>query len=1349
MTRYYLNGLLVLFISIVSPNLSGRESVRLNQPSNLNSVKPPSSDTTVAAGDIFRNKGYIKCILINLNSALPVCYADISSSNNRIVAKSNASGEFLLLLNEIPVTLRINKFGYKEKIITINNHDDSITIPLSPIEVHRVYYSKKSEAEYGTVFKKALGKLINNDSSDEKDPPERKLVYRYITSSVDAVVKSFYEGYSYMNVNKHSLSENQSGISRYASTNESIAGLPDDRLEFKTDPYVNLPLFIERSVTQRGYFMMNGSQVYVLTIDLGDTKNVYYINVADTSIVYITSLFKSRHRNRIEGPSPAWQRDRNNSTEISFSKGAENRDIYHPDYISGNEEYTLIQKKKPDQNILKKTLFAVVPDSSLIYSAVKDHLLQESLTEANKQINFNAKFSLSDNSSAFKTETNKLFMKPYKHDFWVQNTFLSQDSTVQRQIQNWENNNRFYSDNRLSSENEITGVDSMVKIMNKNIVAVENVYVETDRPDYLAGDTIWFSAFVLDNLHMDSTSLSKILYVDLINANNSTEKHLKLMIKDGRSYGDFTINKYSKNGIYRLRAYTQYMRNFQGEYLFEKEISVHQSDFSKLILVNQFIKKSTEGDSVELHFKTILPDEYKTQDKLLEVLVRLNDTLSVRKTFQVKKYLNASMGFFVPASLSCPFVDLRLILSGKTVISEQRLSIPLKPGINLQFFPESGKMVDGIMTVIAYKAVDNKGNPTEFNADIINENSDTVRQISGDNSGVGKFEFSPEINHFYRAVVSLSGIKYSFNLPRVEPKGYVLNYESDSSDIIINNNGNNVRGRHYLFFSVRGAVYASIETKLDNHKQLKIHLPLKMYPKGIVQVTLFDSLYRPLAERLVFNNRYDQKMYIHVETDKKIYRPREKVTITLHVSDASGNPVRSSLSLAAGDASNSDSTRNSPDIESYLYLTSELKGEIDFRLLNLSDTTSEGNTKRDLIMMTQGWRNYLWNSIRYDNTFRVIYPIERGFCINGSVFNLSNNKSCNGYKLSYFDFISGFNGIAKVDENNRFKIDIPFHYNTHDYFIQNKNNKERTENLGFKLDTFPLPVINYRKNELPFISYNMGYLKAIDKIFNKIDSADKQNIKYINLPEVKVTAKSDRTGYSAPEITIDLDKKDPTGKKYTSLFQLIYSEFGEKAFTATGFDTQRKIYNPILVVDGAPMTASECPPCYDFTAYAWAATIPVNQISDVKFYEAESKYSKWLTPPPPPPTLENQKFKTDALGQALYLAPADPKLYLPVVSFKTYSNSYRGNPRGAIIFPYQGIYMAREFYQPDYENKNISIPDNRTTIYWNPEIQTDSTGKAKVSFYNSDLKGEAFIRVSGVSYSLKDAATVVSHFYSH
>ncbi len=255
---------------------------------------------------------------------------------------------------------------------------------------------------------------------------------------------------------------------------------------------------------------------------------------------------------------------------------------------------------------------------------------------------------------------------------------------------------------------------------------------------------------------------------------------------------------------------------------------------------------------------------------------------------------------------------------------------------------------------------------------------------------------------------------------------------------------------------------------------------------------------------------------------------------------------------------------------------------------------------------------------------------------------------------------------------------------------------------------------------------------------------------------MKIQARKDRTGYSTPEVTIDLNKADQTGKKYASLFQIIYGEFGEKAFTAVGFDTKGKAFNPILVVNDMPLSAEYCPPCYDFIAYGWANSLHTNEIFEIKFYEAGSKYSMWLTPNPPPPTVSAQifggapKVKKDVTGKfQLYMTMPDAKIYLPVVSVKTYANSYRGNPKGAIVFSYEGIYQAREFYQPDYENNSSKIPDDRTTIYWNPEVKTDSTGTAKVSFFNSDLKGKAQIKIAGVSFSLKDASTATGQYLSH
>ncbi len=1316
MYKSVVTGYLICFLSIVTSELSGQNSSRYS---------------------------YTKGRVTQNETNTPVCFADITCSNQAFYTKSNSRGEFILDQIEYPATLKIRKFGFKDKTVILSDPADPVLIPLQALEIHGNRLSIKNTLQYSIIFKRALEKIRIGGNSGSSDKSQRKLVYCSITSAVDSTARSLFESYAHMNINKYTLQIAHPDISRYVTSDEYVPGLSEGKLYFNIDPYINLPIFPEKYITLKRYLVQDGKQIAMVRFDMGKTRNVYYINIADTSIVFITSNLKPGKRNKIPGGLPVWQDDKTVSTEISFANSPENPGDYFIDYAATNEQYRLIQRNMPDQTVTRKTFFAVVPDSSRIYNAVSSQVAHEALTGVKRQINFNEKVFLTGKYTPFRSETEKLLMKPYRGDFWIHNSYMAQDSRQQRQIRDWDNNNMFYSEDHHTNGNaaESIGPDSLVKEMNNNLVAIENVYLETDRTDYLAGDTIWFSAFVLDNLHMDSTSLSKILYVDLINADNKPEKHLKLFISSGRTKGDIALNKDLKNGLYRLRAYTQYMRNFQGEYLFEKDIPVHRSNFKDLVVVDPVINKSSFGDSIDLYLHSILPDEYQATEKKLEVFVRLNDTVSVKRTFNFNRDFKGSMGFFVPSSLNCSSADIKLTLSDRTIISEQRLSLQLKSGIDLQFFPESGKMVAGIPTVIAYKALDNKGNPTEFSADIVDQDQHRVIHINGNESGLGKFEFTPELNHFYKARVGSLGSKYVFDLPVVEPKGYVLNFAVDSDEIVIKNNQSYFKSRYYLLLTLRGAVYASMNLILDTNT-LHINLPLEKYPKGIMQVTLYDSLFRPLAERLIFNNRADQKMLIHVETDKDEYRYRERVRMKINVTDAAGDPVESSFALSVIDASETDSTRNSPDIESYLYLTSELKGRVDYRLLNLSDTTLYGKRNIDLVMMTQGWRNYLWNSIRYARVLEMLYPIEKGFSINGTVFNYYNQKSCSDHTLNYFDLKTGFNGFAGIDQDNSFSIDIPLFYDSHVIFIQNRNKRDRVDKLGYVLDTLPLPGIAYRNNELPYNKYKAGYLKSLEKRFTEADSAIREDIKYIKLGEVTVKAKS-HPMYSNPDITINLEKKDPTGKKYSSIFQMIYSEFGEKAFTATGFGTKGTMHMPILVVNGDILTAGSCPPCYDPIYYPWALSIPVNEVSDVKFYEAESKFSQWITPTPP-----GQKWKYDLLGHKLYLLPTDPKIYLPVVSFKTYSNSYRGNPRGAIMFTYQGLYKAREFYQPDYENKNIQTSDNRTTIYWNPEVKTDSSGTAHVSFYNSDLRGKALIRISGVSYTLEDASSVVSQYLS-
>jgi len=50
----------------------------------------------------------------------------------------------------------------------------------------------------------------------------------------------------------------------------------------------------------------------------------------------------------------------------------------------------------------------------------------------------------------------------------------------------------------------------------------------------------------------------------------------------------------------------------------------------------------------------------------------------------------------------------------------------------------------------------------------------------------------------------------------------------------------------------------------------------------------------------------------------------------------------------------------------------------------------------------------------------------------------------------------------------------------------------------------------------------------------------------------------------------------------------------------------------------------------------------------------------------------------------------------------------------------QGYSYVKEFYSPVYDHANLpKEKDFRRTLYWNPDVKTDSTGKASVHFYNN------------------------------
>jgi len=107
----------------------------------------------------FQKKDFIRGRLTELNTNSPICFADITSSDKTLFAKSNSKGEFLLSPGSFPTTLKIRKFGYEDETIILDSPKDSVLISLTPLEVHKSYSGNKKLLQYESIFKKALEKF--------------------------------------------------------------------------------------------------------------------------------------------------------------------------------------------------------------------------------------------------------------------------------------------------------------------------------------------------------------------------------------------------------------------------------------------------------------------------------------------------------------------------------------------------------------------------------------------------------------------------------------------------------------------------------------------------------------------------------------------------------------------------------------------------------------------------------------------------------------------------------------------------------------------------------------------------------------------------------------------------------------------------------------------------------------------------------------------------------------------------------------------------------------------------------------------------------------------------------------
>lgn len=328
------------------------------------------------------------------------------------------------------------------------------------------------------------------------------------------------------------------------------------------------------------------------------------------------------------------------------------------------------------------------------------------------------------------------------------------------------------------------------------------------------------------------------------------------------------------------------------------------------------------------------------------------------------------------------FYSLKKITVVKTITQKKPLvSIEKDSIVNFSTFAEGGKLVSGIQSRLAFKAINSNGMPVDVAGTLL-ENNIPLLSFKSSHAGMGSFDFVPDENKKYHIELSepKSISKKKYDIATIETSGKSIRLISNTKEELrfkIAQSTNFTEERIYLRVQVRGIVYSIAKGVLK--KELVINIPLVDVPRGIAEVTLFTENALPVAERLVFV-KYDQKLKIQTELNKTEFTTREKANLKIKVTDENGQAVVSHLGLSVYDAIYQNKA-DAKNIQSHYLLSTQLKGN----LYNPAYYFDKKNTNRkealDLLLLTQGWRDYVWDEVNLKeqaNSTAVVFDEIKG-----------------------------------------------------------------------------------------------------------------------------------------------------------------------------------------------------------------------------------------------------------------------------------------------------------------------------------------------------------------------------------
>ncbi len=823
----------------------------------------------------------------------------------------------------------------------------------------------------------------------------------------------------------------------------------------------------------------------------------------------------------------------------------------------------------------------------------------------------------------------------------------------------------------------------------------QKIYIHTDKPYYLSGDDMYGKIYLVNEGMPGYDSIrSKKIYVELINEDNAIIQRAIVNGLYSSLNFNFHIDDSIHEGNYLLSAYTSWMVGFNDKQnIFTTYI--HIFDKTNHIIAGLSYTDSTLS-TINIQLADTLKNSYRNRPVHYEVLYK------DKKIEQANIITNAEGRFFVNVNSVSKENRSDVTVKIKTGDYEKSLRLPLLNDVaDVQFLPEGGDLVNGIENTVAFKAIDKDGYGTDINGYIKDEKGVTVCTFKSTHAGMGKFTFIPESGTSYYAYLkSKDGDEISYPFPSANANAYQLsvikrnNYELTVRVALGDSLYKKNKTSYLIATSHSGVFFTSRGTDL-----YETDIPLKKFPEGIAQLTLFNDGMQPVSERLVYIHHPKSKVIL--TANKTNYGKREKVTLQLKTKDLAGKPLKGMYSIAVTDDNVIKHNENDENIKTHLLLSPYLKGYIEepgYYFKNEDTATLEN---LDLVMLTHGWARFNWNDIESN---AVINSKEKdsSLSITGKLTN-NKNAAVSHYIVSLISQSdNAFIGIDTTNEQGEFHFAGIDYTDSTSFFIQIKNRKGINEDVNVSIEPLHFPSAKIDKTFGPAVADD-ALQQGINFYMRFMYDPSKDMEKIRVLKEVIVTRTNRKVNFDDPRrvspvsyiITSDVIERykwDPKSGMFGLMHFVPGATFADDHINFFGPGGISKPTDPLYIVDGVRGAA------FDPTLH------------DIDFIEVLRG-------------AEGAIYGVNGGGGVILI------------------NTKRGKAstfvqKGIKPLHLPGYHVEKDFYSPKYETDESKLAkpkDDRTTIYWNGNVVTDSKLPAIISFYTADTPTNYTVTVEGIT----------------